>query len=183
MNLGMTNQNDKITLAPMTRELFHELYRAFRFDPMLFTDMELYERVSARPFTPEEIEARFEGRFSREGTVTLAVMRDEEIIGEVVIKHIDPVEKQCEFGIHLRDDSVKGRGFGTRAEILAIEYAFSELGMETVLADCIIKNTRSRHIIEKLGFEFTGEKDGFRYYRLEKNKWRSAYGIAGRDVI
>ena len=156
----------------MTRELFHELYRAFRFDPMLFTDMALYEKVSARPFTPEEIEARFSSRFSREGTVTLAVMRDDEVIGEVVIKHIDPGKKQCEFGIHLRDDSVKGQGFGTEAERLTIEHVFNELGMEILLADCIVKNTRSRHILEKLGFDFTGEKDGFRYYRLEKSAWQ-----------
>ena len=51
-----------------------------------------------------------------------------------------------------------------------MEYAFSELGMTAVNADTIIKNKRSQHILEKIGFEFLKEEDGFKFYRIKKEQ-------------
>ena len=31
-----------------------------------------------------------------------------------------------------------------------------------------VKNTRSQHILEKLGFQYMGEEEGFKQYRLER---------------
>ncbi|MBQ2178045.1 MAG: GNAT family N-acetyltransferase, partial [Oscillospiraceae bacterium] len=56
------------------------------------------------------------------------------------------------------------------AERLAIRYAFDELGMERILANCIEKNTRSQHVLEKLGFALLGEEEGFKKYRLERKE-------------
>lgn len=158
-----------ISLAPMTRELFHKLNRGFQFDPALFTDMELYERCKARPYDAEQTNRRFDDRMSRPNTLTLAIMRGGSVIGEAVLKRIDLESRQCEIGIHLMNDSVKGLGFGTEALKLAVRHAFDALGMEKVLADCIVKNTRSRHVLEKLGFRFLGEEDGFYKFELDKS--------------
>ena len=155
----------------MTRELFHELFRGFQYDPCMFMAMELYERCRQAPYSKEATDARYDNRMAMDDQLTFAVMLGEAVIGELVIKHIDREKKQCELGIHLINDSVKDKGYGTAAERLAIEYAFMALGMETVLADCIVKNARSRHIVEKLGFDLIEEKDGFRYYKLEKEKY------------
>lgn len=171
LNTG-TMLNDRfLKLEPMTRELFHELFRGFQYDPCMFMDKELYERCRKTPYSREATDARYDNRLARKDSATFAVMLDEAVIGEVVLKHIDHEKKQCELGIHLINDSVKSKGYGTKAEKLAIERAFSELELNTVLADCIINNTRSRQIIEKLGFDFIEEKDGFRYYKLEKEKY------------
>jgi len=72
-------------------------------------------------------------------------------------------------GIHLRDDSVKEKGYGTQAERLILKYAFEELGMVAVNADAVLKNTRSQHVLEKVGFRYISEDDTFKYYRYEKN--------------
>ena len=37
--------------------------------------------------------------------------------------------------------------------------------MVAVNADTIIKNTRSQHVLEKVGFHYVREEGGFRYYR------------------
>ncbi len=161
-----------ISLEPMTRERFHELYRGFQYDPVMFMDPELYERCRSAPYDPARTDAKFDKHAGDPAYLSFAVMLDGRVIGEAVLKHIDREAKSCELGIHLIDDSVKGKGYGTEAERLAIEYAFRELGTETVLADCIIKNTRSQHILDKLGFGSTGEKDGFRLYKLEKDKYK-----------
>ena len=71
-------------------------------------------------------------------------------------------------GIHLRDDSVKEKGYGTQAESLILQYAFEELEMVAVNADAALKNTRSQHVLEKVGFRYICEDDTFKYYRCEK---------------
>lgn len=160
-----------LDLAPMTRELFHELYRSFQYDPDLFMDMELFEKAKSSVYSTEKTDAKFNKHAGDASYISFAVMLGGRVIGEVVLKHIDREKKQCELGIHLIDDSVKGKGYGTEAERLAIEYAFNGLGMEAVLADTIIKNTRSQHVLNKLGFEYLREEDGFRFYRLEREKY------------
>ena len=161
----------EVRLEPMIRELFHELWMGFEYDPDLFMDMELYEKCRSYRYDAEKVDAHFDKRTAAADSLTFAVMLGVYVIGEVVLKHIDREEKHCELGIHLISDAFKNKGYGTKAEELAVEYAFGELGMDTVLADCIEKNRRSRHVLEKLGFEYLYEKEGFLYYRLEKAKW------------
>ena len=159
-----------IELKPMTREKMHELYRGFMFDPNIFMDMELYEKNKNYIYNPEKVDALFDMREAEEGSIAFAVMLDDAVIGEAGLRHADADTKECELSIHMQNDSVKNRGYGTQAEKLAINYAFDQLGMEHIFAESLIKNTRSQHILEKLGFRYIGEEDGFRQYRLDRVK-------------
>ena len=71
----------------------------------------------------------------------------------------------------MQSDAVKGRGFGTRAEQMAVEYAFRELEMDRVMADAILKNTRSQYVLQKAGFWFLKEEAGFRWYCVDKQTY------------
>ena len=70
--------------------------------------------------------------------------------------------------IHLQNDAVKNKGYGTSAEKLALEYSVKVLGMKTVLADALIKNKRSQHVLEKVGFHFVRKDEMFCYYQYQK---------------
>ena len=88
-------------------------------------------------------------------------------------------------GIHLQNDAVKEKGYGTQAERLILQYAFEELGMVTINADAAVKNTRSQHVLEKVGFCYTHEDETFKYYRCEANKvdrWQKAKDLMGKLV-
>lgn len=63
----------------------------------------------------------------------------------------------------------KLQGSGTQAERLAVRYAFEKLGMTTVLADAVAKNTRSQHVLEKVGFQLIRQDENFKYYRITRN--------------
>lgn len=157
-----------ITILPMTRERMHELYRGFSMDPAIFDDMSLYEQHKNYVYDPRKVDALFDMRSREEGSTAFAVMLGGAVIGEVGLRHFSAETKECELSIHLQNDSVKGLGYGTRAEELAVGYAFDVLGAESVFAETLIKNTRSQHVLEKLGFRCLGEEDGFRRYRLQK---------------
>ena len=149
-----------ITLTPMTRPLCHELYRGFENDPDTFMDM---TRFAPYEYTEEKADHYFEEQQAPDRIVFM-IMEDSHPVGEVKLKYIDHETKQCSLGIHLQNDRAKNRGVGTAAERLALDYAFNVLGMETVNADAVLKNKRSQHVLEKIGFVYVREDDTFRYY-------------------
>ena len=94
-------------------------------------------------------------------------MHGQEMVGELVIKNIEP--GQCAtMGLAMRNAQYKDRGFGTRAEQLAIRYVFEELDIPVLYADALITNTRSQHVLEKVGFRLIREEGNFRYYSIER---------------
>ena len=97
----------------------------------------------------------------------MAVMLGRKPIGEIVLKNIDVEQKTCELGITMINDTYKNRGYGTAAEKLILKYAFKEMGMQTVFADALIGNTRSQHVLEKVGFVRISEDEHFIYYRFD----------------
>lgn len=153
----------EITLAPMTRELFHTLYRGFENDPDIYMNMQYYTKYV---YNQEKVDERFDSLQTPE-RVVFAVMLDGAPIGEVQLKRINRERNDCTLSIHLQNDAVKNRGFGTQAEKQAVRYAFDVLKLDAVNADAVLKNTRSQHVLEKAGFMFTREDEMFRYYRIE----------------
>lgn len=151
-----------VSLKTMTREMCHEFYKGFQNDPAI---VHYYEYV----YTPEIADRYFETNSVPDRRM-FAILVNGQIVGECKLKYIDLDKRECSMGIHLRDDSVKGKGYGTQAERLILQYAFEELGMVAVNADAALKNTRSQHVLEKVGFRYVREDDTFKYYRCENNK-------------
>ena len=154
----------EIFLCVMTRELCHELYKGWENDPAIYRDMDLFAPYH---YDKNAVNQYFDAK-QNSSRVLFAIMKDGAPIGELHLKRIDRERKECTLSIHMHNDTVKGLGYGTCAEKLALKYAFDVLGMVAVNADTVIKNTRSQHVLEKAGFQYTGEKDGFKYYRCAR---------------
>ena len=150
-----------VSIQPMTREMCHEFYKGFQNDPAI---RHYYEYV----YSAETADRYFDINDVPDRKL-FAIMVDDQIVGECKLKNIDTEKRECSMGIHLRNDSVKGKGYGTLAERLILQYAFEDLGMVAVNADASIKNTRSQHVLEKVGFQLIRENDVFRYYRCVRN--------------
>lgn len=162
------NQNN-VSLGRVTRKRMHEYYKNFVSDPDIFMDMSKYFEYQ---YSPERIDRYWETRKKPKDRKDFFVLLESEVIGELGLKHIDFEKKECELSIHLQNDSVKNKGYGSAAERLALAYAFENLGMESVLADSVLKNTRSQHVLEKVGFVLIGVDDTFKYYRCDKNAFK-----------
>lgn len=151
-----------LTLAPMTRALCRRYFRDFESDPAVCADARTY-----RPFrySDEWADAYFDRQRDRD-RVHLAVTERGEPVGEVIFKNLDRASGVCTLSVHLQNDAAKGRGVGTQTERLAPAYAFGELGMDTVRADALLHNTRSRHVMEKVGFRLVREDGAFACYEI-----------------
>ncbi len=153
-----------ITLEKITLERMNEFDRDFQRDPATFADMRLFSEYQ---YSPETTRKRFE-RYSASDRRHFLIVLDGRPVGEIGIKHIDGEKREGELSIHLQNDAVKNRGIGTKAEQLLLAYAFDELGLTAVTARVIEKNTRSRHVLEKVGFAFVRQENGFLHYRIKK---------------
>ena len=153
-----------ISLCVMTRELCHKLFIGWENDPAIYGDM---EQFSTYQYNEAAVDRYFDAK-QVPSRMLFAVMRENEPIGELQLKQIDHEKKECTLSIHMQNDAVKGLGYGTQAERLALRYAFDVLGMRAVNADTVLKNTRSQHVLEKVGFQYLREENGFRYYRFER---------------
>ena len=147
----------KIYLQEMTKELARRYFSRFEIDPALFADIRQF-----RPYIYNEAACdETVERYRKLGRVYLAVMLEDEPIGELVLKNINRDEQHCTLGITMRSDEFKNKGYGTQAELLALDYAFHTMGLSTVYADSLIGNTRSQHVLEKVGFRETGRDEAF----------------------
>ena len=159
-----------IQLCKMTKELARQYYKEFEMDPDLFADMDKFHPYV---YSVEKCDEIVE-RYSRLGRIFMAVILDGKPIGEVILKKVDYEHKSCVLGIHLQNDSVKNKGYGTQAEILTLQYAFNILKLDTVFADAIHKNRRSQHVLTKAGFLETHRDETFIYYRCDRTNWTAA---------
>ena len=117
-----------IYLCKMTKKLNRRLFQDFTNDPDICSDM---IRFSKYIYCEADVDARWE-RQKKLNQIHLAIMLEQEPIGEIILKDLD-AEKGT-LSIHMKNDVFKNHGYGTRAEFLALDYAFYTLGLQTVFA-------------------------------------------------
>ena len=154
---------EEVSLCVMTRELCYALYRNWEQDPDICMDM---ERFVPYVYSADKADRCFDKRRQDPSCVYFAVMKGGAPVGELLLKKIDRERRECTLSIHMQNDTVKGKGYGTSAERQGLQYAFGVLGMTAVNADTVRKNTRSQHVLEKIGFRHIKDEGGSRYYQF-----------------
>jgi RimJ/RimL family protein N-acetyltransferase len=86
---------------------------------------------------------------------------DGRVLGEAVLNDLDARNLSCGFRIWTAGG--RGRGIGTEATRLAVDYAF-ECGVHRVELEVYDFNPRARHVYEKVGFRHEGvRRDALRF--------------------
>ncbi len=156
--------NEQIKLVPMTAERYHSFFLEYENDP----DVYLPGQECVRYEYSEEKVARYVQRQRDLKRIPLAIMCNDELVGEIIIKDIKPHECAT-MSIVLKNSRYKNRGIGTKAERLAVQYVFDDLDIPTLYADAIQTNGRSQHVLEKAGFTLVREDKDFKYYRIDRS--------------
>lgn len=74
-------------------------------------------------------------------------------IGSVYVRDIDLEHKKAEYGIFIGETDCLGKGYGTEAAELMIEYAFEFLGIHKLMLRVYAENERAIKSYEKAGFK------------------------------
>ena len=109
----------------------------------------------------------------------LTILYDNTIVGFIGLLGIDNTNKKAEYYICV-DSSFNGKGIGTIASYLLIDYAFNELGLEKIYLFTEEENVKAQHLFEKIGFVKEGLlKNDIIYNNRIINRY--AYGILKGD--
>ena len=88
----------------------------------------------------------------------IRLKESKKAIGSVYFRDIDYEKKEAEYGIFIGEDEQRGKGYGSEAAKLALEYAFSELKLESVFLRVFADNPAAIHSYQSAGFEETEYK-------------------------
>ena len=149
-----------VVLRPWEEPDVSALVAAIDGDPEISVWLELIPQ----PYTEHEARTWIAQATSmwRERTASpFAVVVDDEVVGGVGINWIDRGHGVGDIGYWLRKD-VRGRGYTTRAVVLAARWAFS-CGCERLQLRADAENAASLRVAERAGFTREGIQRSARY--------------------
>lgn len=149
-----TLRGDGLVLRPVRPEDAEALLAATR-DP---ENMRLTGTVGS--FTVEQLRRHYENVARDDDRYDFAITAADDPqshwLGEAVLKNIDRVNRCAGFRISLGGSAQYGRGLGTRATHLVLDFAFGTLDLHRVELEVYDFNPRARHVYEKVGFVVEG---------------------------
>ena len=83
------------------------------------------------------------------------ILNEREMLGEVVLNDIE--NKNCHYRICIFKKEHFSKGIGFNATVKVLEFAFEDLGLESIELEVFPFNERGIALYKKLGFEITGE--------------------------
>lgn len=73
-------------------------------------------------------------------------------VGSVYLRDIDRIHQKAEYGIFIGEAQALGKGYGTQAAGLMIQYAFEAVKLHKLMLRVLADNIRARKSYEKAGF-------------------------------
>ena len=155
--------SEQVYLKEMEYDMYHLFFKQYTNDLSLYLDKNDFAEYE---YSKERVDQYILKQKDKK-RIVLAIMYNDTIVGEIKISDIKDKES-ASFGITMINDAYKGKGIGTKAELLLIDYVFNTLYIPVLYADAIITNVRSQHVLEKVGFVCTHTDDIKKYYKIEK---------------
>jgi RimJ/RimL family protein N-acetyltransferase len=157
-------------------------------------DLEVMEHFP-KPLTEKEsaeLIERFQKHFKKNGYTYFATetLENKELIGFVGLafqEYITEFTPAIDIGWRLKKNAW-GDGYATEGAKKCLEFAFNELNLESIIATCTEKNSKSENVMKKIGMEKIGEfkhpklKEYPEYeknicYGINKNVWQQCVNM------
>lgn len=146
---------ERVALGPRRREHL-PLYERW------FNDFKLRRTIAGepRPITFEEFVRDYDdpATTQREITFTIYEIATWRPIGFCGLQRIDYRHRSAEFAIVIGEPEARGRGFGTEATRLTLDYAFTALGLHNVLLVVYSYNLAGVSAYRRAGFREIGRR-------------------------
>jgi diamine N-acetyltransferase len=147
-------RGSRVGLGPFRRDLI-PLYLEWVND---FEIMRTYGMP--RPVTEEQALAVYEQEIRNSESLRFAIYDLESItpIGYTSLVHIDYRNRRAEFEILIGDRDFHGKGYGAEVTTLMLDYAFSKLGLHSVVLEVASHNEAGIRAYRRAGFREIGRR-------------------------
>jgi len=110
------------------------------------------------PVTRESHDAWFAniGRDPSRAVLAIRKPEDQKIIGVVQLINIHPIHRSAELTTRIGADEHRGKGYGSEALKLAIDFAWTDLNLQRVWLRVFSTNERAMEAYKNAGFEVEG---------------------------
>jgi RimJ/RimL family protein N-acetyltransferase len=145
-----------VALGPMRRELI-PLYQQWVNDFGTVRNL----GVPPIPMTFEAETSWYDGLLragDREMTFTIYERKTWLAIGTAGLHAVDYRNRTAEFGIMIGEVDARGRGYGSEATRLMLDYAFTALGLHNVMLRVFAFNLAGLHAYQRAGFREMGRR-------------------------
>lgn len=161
---------EKVALGPIRRDLL-AVYQRW------INDFEVLRPLSVRGLQPQTAEgevAWYERMAVSQTDVEFTIYERSSLrpIGNLGLHQIDHYNRTAIFGILIGEKDCWGKGYGTEATRLVLDYAFTGLGLQNVMLNVFATNERAIRAYTRAGFREIGRR-------------RQAHRVAGNpeDIV
>lgn len=145
-------QGEKVFLRPINTEdtdiyfqmLFHPETRKLTGTQKSFTREGVHQYIQSKNMDSSSI------------LLLIGTQENEQIIGDIQLLDMDTTNRNCYIRISIVNHSNQGKGYGTEAMNLLLDYAFGILNLHRIELNVFAYNQKAIHVYEKLGFKKEG---------------------------
>jgi RimJ/RimL family protein N-acetyltransferase len=116
-----------------------------------------------------ESERSFLNNLSKEHNYSIIDRETDELIGNCGFMDIDHLNQTAEIGIFIGNKNYWGKGYGTEALTLLIDYGFNALNLHNILLRVYDYNERAIKAYTKAGFKLIGARREALHRNLQKH--------------
>lgn len=148
-------EGDLVALGPLRRDLL-PLYQRWINDLDTTRTLDL----PPRPMTMEKELDWYDRQSKTEDDVPFTIYERETLrpIGNTGLHGVDHRNRSATFGILIGEPECRGKGYGTEATRLMLDYAFTALGLHNVMLTVFEFNPAGIRAYEKAGFKAIGRR-------------------------
>jgi RimJ/RimL family protein N-acetyltransferase len=150
----ITVEGERVALGPLRRDLIPTYHR-------WHNDVATVRTYVLSPPTTLEQEEAFYAEVTADKTMAFFTLYERtpwRPVGTTYLKGIDHRHRRAGFGILIGEADARGQGYGTEATRLVLDYAFTALGLHSVLLTCLEYNLAGRRAYAKAGFREVGRR-------------------------
>lgn len=175
----------QIYLRPLEAQDLNEKYLTWLNDE----EVNRYLESGIFPQTKRDLDRFYNQVIGSPNQIVLAIADKEtkQHIGNVKLGQIDWVHRRATFGILIGDKQFWGKGIGTEATQLMVEYAFGRLNLRRIVLGVHAEHKSAVRAYEKVGFKIEGRfrEDLFHENQYKDSLWmallRSEYNYSARN--
>ena len=160
---------ERVALGPHRRDLL-PTYQRWIND---FTALRTLGVVTPGPTTLEQEAVWYEAQASNEVRFTIYERSSWRPLGTTTVHGIDHRNRTAVFGIFIGEADARGQGYGTEATRLTLDYAFTALGLHSVMLTVAEFNLAGQRAYERAGFREFGRRRQCRW--LAGQLWDDVY--------
>ena len=169
----------KLYLRALEKSDINETYLGWIND----SEVTRYMVTGIFPSNMERLEEYYQHMTTSPNHVILAIIdkASEKHIGNITLNDINWIDRRANLGIMVGDKDLWGKGYGTEATKLMIQYAFDKLNLHKLWLGVYAFHKAAIRLYEKAGFEVEGcfknelYRDGKYHDRIVMGMTREKY--------